>query len=258
MRSQEAVIGLFGDITRTLFGGRESEDWSESTSETGNLNREAVTGAFMPWVSQGGNSLGMAANIMGLGGDAARSDALNDWWGSSGGDFMLNQGLDQVDAMYRSRGLGQSGAAMKAMEDYRGGLASTKMSEAMGNLFNISQQGLGAGGLVTDAGRYSTSRSQSEGSSSEDTGGFGGFLGSIFSSIPGISDPRAKTNIEKLGELPDGLGIYAFDYLPIPELTDYIPEGRQVGVMANEVADLRPWALGPEIHGYQSVNYGAL
>lgn len=73
------------------------------------------------------------------------------------------------------------------------------------------------------------------------------------------SDVRLKTNVEKVGELPDGLGIYEWDYLPIEgQIAEYMPEGRQTGVMAHEVAELRPWALGPVVDGYATVNYGRL
>jgi hypothetical protein len=80
-----------------------------------------------------------------------------------------------------------------------------------------------------------------------------------YAGSPNASDIRLKTNIEKVGEYPDGLGIYDFDYLPIEgQIAAFMPEGRQRGVMAHEVAALRPDALGPVIDGYATVNYGAL
>lgn len=74
------------------------------------------------------------------------------------------------------------------------------------------------------------------------------------------SDRRLKHNIECVGTLPDGLPVYDFDYRPAPnaEIAQFMASGRQRGVMADEVAALRPWALGPVIGGYASVNYGAL
>lgn len=69
------------------------------------------------------------------------------------------------------------------------------------------------------------------------------------------SDRRLKQNIEKLGELDDGLGVYRFEYIDGARFG----EGEQVGVMADEVAELRPWASGPLIDGkYGSVYYGRL
>ena len=55
-----------------------------------------------------------------------------------------------------------------------------------------------------------------------------------------------------MGELEDGLGVYRWNYI----WDD--PSVRFEGVMADEVEALRPWALGPVINGYATVNYGAL
>ena len=83
--------------------------------------------------------------------------------------------------------------------------------------------------------------------------GIGGVLQGLGSAASGaamLSDRRLKTNIRKVGEFADGLGRYAWTYIwGGPE---------HEGVMADEVERLRPWALGPEIAGFQSVNYGAL
>lgn len=62
------------------------------------------------------------------------------------------------------------------------------------------------------------------------------------------SDIRLKSNVERLGTLPNGLGWYEYDILG----------RRERGVMAQEVAAVRPDALGPEIAGFLTVNYGAL
>ena len=65
------------------------------------------------------------------------------------------------------------------------------------------------------------------------------------------SDRRLKTNIRKTGQLDDGLGVYEFAY-------KWAPDEMIEGVMADEVAELRPWALGPVIEGFATVRYGAL
>jgi hypothetical protein len=64
------------------------------------------------------------------------------------------------------------------------------------------------------------------------------------------SDRRLKRDVVKLREEPDGLGIYSYRYIWSPQ--------EYVGAMADEVAELRPWAIGPEIAGYASVDYGRL
>lgn len=88
----------------------------------------------------------------------------------------------------------------------------------------------------------------------------GGAMGGLFglagtlggAAIKGgvFSDRRLKTNIRKVGAFSDGLGRYVWTYIwGGPE---------QEGVMADEVARLRPWALGPTVGGYATVDYGAL
>jgi hypothetical protein len=65
-----------------------------------------------------------------------------------------------------------------------------------------------------------------------------------------LSDRRLKTDVERIGERPDGLGVYAFRYLWSPV--------RHIGVMAQEVLDVKPEAVVHLPGGYMAVNYGAL
>lgn len=206
---------------------------------------EQLNKSFSPWIDQGSKGMGQYANILGLGGDEAQSGALNNWWNSSGGDFLMNQGMDQIMGNRAAGGLLRSGGTGKAIENYRSGLASTKLGEYMGLLDNMNKNALGAGQIISSAGEQSVGANKKG-------GGLGKALGLGLSLIPGIkfSDPRLKYDIQKIGEEADGLGRYRYRYL-----WDETP---RIGVMADEVAELRPWALGPEIGGYMTVNYGAL
>lgn len=73
---------------------------------------------------------------------------------------------------------------------------------------------------------------------------------SAAASAAAASDRRLKTAIRKVGAFADGLGLYVWRYIwGGPD---------HIGVMADEVARLRPQALGPEIAGFQTVDYGRL
>ena len=63
-----------------------------------------------------------------------------------------------------------------------------------------------------------------------------------------FSDRRLKSNIERIGTHPLGIGIYEYD----------IFGGRQIGVMADEVEAVMPEAVIEHSSGYKMVNYGAL
>lgn len=80
---------------------------------------------------------------------------------------------------------------------------------------------------------------------------FGKLVGaaSTAASFGAFSDPRLKENVVKVGELEDGLGVYEYDY---------IWGESSKGVMADEVERLRPWAMGPTLGGFKTVNYAAL
>lgn len=67
------------------------------------------------------------------------------------------------------------------------------------------------------------------------------------------SERRVKRNIEQIGTLPDGLGVYNFRYL-----WDENEAPLRTGVMVDEVEKLRPWALGPVVDGIQTVDYNRL
>jgi len=65
-----------------------------------------------------------------------------------------------------------------------------------------------------------------------------------------FSDRRLKTDIERIGEREDGLGVYLFRYLWSP--------ARFIGVMAQEVLKVKPEAVIHTPSGFMAVDYGAL
>lgn len=73
-----------------------------------------------------------------------------------------------------------------------------------------------------------------------------GAIGSAF--IP--SDRRLKRDIKYVCTRLDGLRVYSYRYI--------LGAVRYLGVMVDEVAVLRPDALGPKIAGFGTVNYGKL
>jgi hypothetical protein len=78
-------------------------------------------------------------------------------------------------------------------------------------------------------------------------GGLFNLAGSLGSAAL-LSDRRLKSNIVRLGTHPLGIGIYAYD----------IFGERQLGVMADEVEQVKPEAVLTHSSGFKMVNYGAL
>lgn len=70
------------------------------------------------------------------------------------------------------------------------------------------------------------------------------------------SDRSIKENIVRVGVHPLGIGLYLFDYKR-PYRTS-CGEGRQFGVMADEVEIVLPEAVSMHPHGYKTVDYRKL
>jgi hypothetical protein len=104
------------------------------------------------------------------------------------------------------------------------------------------------GGQAQDAAamqRYGIAANQA----ASNMGGLFNLAGSLGSAaLLAPSDRRLKSNIVRLGTHSLGIGIYAYD----------IFNERQLGVMADEVEQVKPEAVLTHPSGYKMVNYGAL
>jgi hypothetical protein len=183
-----SIGSVFNTVSDAIFGNS-----GEESSLSANHAWDAISGQVKPAVSyltSGGNAIasllgvggggsgggggkaGMGGNLGG-GGAAGQQSALSNWANSGGMKFLMDEGTDAVNSNFYARGLGQSGAAMKGLEKYRSGLASTYLNQYMDQLFNFAKLGLGAGGLMSDLGRYS------KGSKEGPKAGIGGMLAGL-------------------------------------------------------------------------------
>jgi hypothetical protein len=71
----------------------------------------------------------------------------------------------------------------------------------------------------------------------------------------GGSDIRLKENIKQIGQLPNGLNIYKFEYKPEFKNHKACGHGEYVGVMAQEVEKIIPEAVFELDNGYKAVKY---
>ena len=70
------------------------------------------------------------------------------------------------------------------------------------------------------------------------------------------SERRVKENIVRIGDHPLGFGLYLFDYRP--EFRAQWGQGRQFGVMIDEVERVVPEAVSMHHDGYKRVDYSLL
>lgn len=226
-----------GKIFSTVFGGKGSKQKQQSTSSSQNLAYQPVQQAFNPllgYATSGADSLKKL-----LGGDTTEFDTYRK---GTGYDFEKDRGESGIMTMLGSKGMRNSGAALKSLTQFNDGLQRSSINSYIEKLLGLTGVGFNAGNQMTGAGN--TSQSQSTGSgSSWDMPGIGKFIGSVIAG----SDRRLKNSIEKVAQLKNGLNVYSFKYHGDDETF--------IGVMADEVAVVQPEALGPIVHGYQTVDY---
>ena len=215
---------------------------AKSSSE--NTNNALLTSTYTPQAQQGvqaNNFLG--ALLTGKGDVAGARGGLSEYLKMTGFEPALRQLSRGITGQGAASGLLRSGSTANALLTRGAELNQGFTNNYLGQLLNLSNAGTQAGGIIANAGQKSTS-----------TGGGPSTVGSIASTVGGIasifSDRRLKEDIVNVGEMSDGLGIYRFRYIGGVK--------RFVGVMADEVARLRPWALGPTLAGFRTVNMGAL
>jgi hypothetical protein len=101
-----------------------------------------------------------------------------------------------------------------------------------------AQNAAGIGGLL---GQYTNTTQKSSGGLLGTLAGIAQ-VGSMF-----LSDERAKTDIERVGQTDAGLPLYRWRYKGDDRL--------HIGPIAQDVEAMQPDALGPEVSGYKTVNY---
>lgn len=135
-------------------------------STSNNANNGALMGSMLP-ATQGA---GQAVSNMGTELNGGPAGFAN----SGGFNFLMDQGTQNVNANMASRGLGTSGADMKGLENYRGGLAQTYLNNYMQNNAEMGAVANGAGGVLANSGYQSQSTGKSKSKNGSISAGGGG------------------------------------------------------------------------------------
>jgi hypothetical protein len=85
-----------------------------------------------------------------------------------------------------------------------------------------------------------------------------GLFGLGSAGIMAFSDVRLKENIKPVGVMANGLTLYSFEYVDEIKLHPLAGEGIHVGVMAQEVEQVFPYAVKTLDDGYKVVDYGLI
>lgn len=210
-----------------------------ATSSSTNVNNDLIKSSYGGAMGQGTAAMGDLSKMLGVG----NPNGYDNYLQTAGFAPAMRQLSQNITGQGAASGILNSGSTAKALQSRGAEVNNQFYNNYLQQLAGLSGLGLQAGGLVANAGQKSQSN-----------GGGPSTVGSIASTIGGIasifSDRRLKRDIELIRREADGLGIYLCRYV--------WSRTRRLMVMADEVAKLRPWALGRRQAGFATVNYGAL
>lgn len=216
-----------------LFGGSKSKSKQESYNKAYPQVSQQLS-PLLPYAQQGASQYSAFLN-----GDTSGFEKYLD---NTGYDFQQDEGQRGILQLLGNKGLRNSGAALRKLTRFNTDLKQQYSNNYLDRLLGLANVGTDAARTITGAGGYSLGAS-----SSKTNPGLGSFIGQIAGGIAAGSDRRLKKDIEYIKTLDNGLNVYRFMYIN--------DKGPYIGVMADEVAEIMPEALGPVIDGYATVNY---
>jgi hypothetical protein len=160
---------IFGGIGSALGGKKASDAAKEQAAamlqaaqiaaKTARLGFDWLTkpdqgGQYtLPFLTGGANASNAIQALLGLGGDpAAAAAAFRNFQGSTGYNFRLAQGQNAITSSNAAKGLLNSGATLRALDQYGQNLGSQEFGNYLGQLFNVGTQGIDMSKTIGAAG----------------------------------------------------------------------------------------------------------
>lgn len=151
-----AGIGALGSVIGGLFGGGGAKKAARIQQQTtreqiaaNERNRAELTALSQPAIDRGNAAGSTYAGLLGIGGDpAASAAALGTWRGSTGYQDLLDTGLRSVNSNAYARGMGDSGATLRALQRTGANIANQNQQQYLSNLGMLMQSGNSAIGNV--------------------------------------------------------------------------------------------------------------
>ena len=182
-----AIAGV-ASIAGSIIGGKAAN--KQAASGLTFAQQPSVLGGFLETGNQANSLIGQLLGVGGGGGGGV--SALDQFFQSAGGQFILDRGSEAITANQAAAGLLNSGSTLKALTEFGQGVGSTFFQTFLSNLANLSNTGLSAG--TTLAGVASSAAGTKAQIETNKFAGIGGGLGQIFGAIPTGSSISSHLN----------------------------------------------------------------
>lgn len=235
--AQKNLAGIANEQSKWL-GEYLNEPWSFDNQDAANWAYDLGAQRLDPRFEQERQRLETQLVNRGIRPGSAAYDAEMSRFGQT-----QNDAYNQLMLQGRGQAFNESLASRnQPLNELIGLMSGTQVQNPNASFAQVPQVGVGGvdyTGLVNQKYQAELGQHQSM---------MGGLFGLGSSLIGLFSDARLKTDIRRVGTLDNGLGVYAYRF------KDGGPE--QIGVMAQEVAEMRPEAIVHDPSGYMRVDYG--
>lgn len=117
-----------------------------------NIRNEAlgkIQGEYSPWTQNAGGIQNTLEGLLGIGGN--QQQAIDNFRNAPGYQAGMNEGVNAIDSSQAAKGLGQSGATLKALDQFGQDYADRGFQQYFQNVGTLGQQSLAATGQLANA-----------------------------------------------------------------------------------------------------------
>lgn len=158
-----AGIAAVGSVAGGVLASSASKKAAKAQQDSTNAqiaesrrNQAYITGLEQPAIDRGNQAGAAYSNFLGLNGAGSQQGALDTFRGATGYQDVLNTGLGSINANAYAKGLGASGATLKALQQRGSAIADQSAQSYLGNLNVLNQTGQTAIGNVAGVAQNTT------------------------------------------------------------------------------------------------------
>jgi len=177
------IIGGVGSIASGVIGSDAASGAAQAAKNAQQANNAAANSVYQtntsnlqPYVNTGQSANGALAGLLGVGGNAAQSNAdFQNYLNSTNYKFQLGQGEQAIDTA--NAPAFNSGATAKALNNYAQGQAGSALSAYEGQLSGLSNTGLQGASTLGSLGTQYASQIASNNNNAASIEGQAGLIG---------------------------------------------------------------------------------
>lgn len=158
-----AGLSAAGSLLGGLFGSSSAKKAAQIQQQTAREQIAAqqqaqaqITGLNQPSIDRGNSAADLYGGFLGVGSPEQSANALSTFRGSTGYQDLLNTGLNSVNSNAYARGMGASGATLKALQARGAQIANQSYQGYLGNLGTLINAGTQAAGNVAGVTQNTT------------------------------------------------------------------------------------------------------